>query len=1683
MADPIGIRNNNPGNLFAGGGFDGESEGEGGFAAYPTPVAGGQALIKNLVAYNAKHGLDTVEGIVNRWAPATDPRNDVPAYVNAVSGAMGVQPDTQLNMQDPGTLAKLATAISQHEGNGGVYSADFYGALTQNNPELAAYIASAKLPSFLKQQTRSNAYRANPGAQGEPGSNNNDMTALDATWGGDPRIEEAAQLQGAADLAARTRWAGMGESFVDSLVNNTVTGAVVDLTQRGAGDPTFKIGDEQFNAMSDKGVLANKQLSDYVSGAVSQDDFNRRMELATERLDYFGRASNKQGLSSAGNTAAALIGGMADPIAVIATMGGGWAANMARVDAALTATATAQAARGSFAMAAAGGAAANVGIGQVVALSQNQKYTWGDLLGQGIQGAALGALGHFFTPMRDNVRPGEVAPVDPVLRTAGENLHETSRSILNQMAEKGSSKAFNPLADIDDPSMPAGLIGADRQSVRPPESPLYEVHALDLARNEREQLLPVAGNLADPGVISSARQSLADLEANAPDLQEMTKAVQAAQGVSYKQARAIAKVQYASALVDQAETRTRLEGTIAQNTAAEQARARIQELDTHIASMEAERAAQGRPLTDRTPIAQAVAELNRYPRESIFAAPEAGAFAPEQAPRVKPVDTERAVPRTAGQSAVGEGRTPDVRRTFSGEGNQVGRFSRGETGGASDAPIQNARYQDFVKQGVIEELHSSQMENVPKDAKAMYVPEDGKVYVLRDRLTPADEADPTGLIMHEIGVHYGLEGALGTEQYTRVLGEIDRLSQTDLKVKAALESVPKDTPANLRLEETLGYLAEQNPKLGAAARIVAGIRTWLRDNVPLFKNLGMTANEILRLVAGSVEAARAGTTREGGLRYSRATPVHPSNATPTQLRLTKREQDFADAARKWDETDADRAQQRGRLKAWYDTNRPAILKKGEEWIDSPGLILQRSASKVARYLGATMFEDASGIGKRVSNTVAIQYERLLTGYKWAVLPTIQENLTKGFTASEKAQYMFGFAKAAEDRVWRQVAEERLAHRASVEAKVKYTSSAPDHIQKLAKALDDFYDKTTADGRAVGNTYADNIRGAGFVGHIPYVWQWEKITNAFRSDRIRYEAFRENMTQQYRERIVDPAVEELTQKGTATPQEIADLTKRLNERVDAMIDTKMKALMKDPETRTTDIENHFESVATDILKENWDGATINSKVLSDFRTALGDVIKDRTRTEMDLLRTVNGVSLLDFMEHNGERMVVQGSHRFASQNAMASHGFHDLADTNAALNAAMADGAGPEDLKALSFGFRAFGFGQLKNAERSSFTTLRNFVYSAIMGKLGLSVLADASNMIASVGMGGFFRAVGGSVSKNTEFLKQLAVDAPGLLGQDYRIHSLTPDVSATGRMMIGEGSNLNRLSQRAAQFVSYINLSNSLGKMLHRAFLPILAEDVLRTVKGENGGMTRARLADLGIDSGMMDRIKGQLDQFDAARERGGKINWDQWTDQEAADALINGFHRGTFQTFQRAMVGEAPMWLSESSAGSLFGQFRRYGIVSTEKQLARNVSIGDMNTVNAFVFGTAWAAMLYYARLQLNTLGKSDAEKEKFIADNTKGGKLASGVFTLMNMSGLLPDTINMGELLFGGKSFNQAGSPVAAMGYLGDITGAAQSGVALATGSSTSQGNDARSLMRIVPGANSLLGTYWQNRMISKE
>lgn len=115
---PRAVRNNNPLNLttLPSGTWTGQVGKDGQFAVFDNPQSGLAAADQNLHAYYSKHGLDTLQGVISRWAPASE--NDTAAYVGTVAKDLGIDPNAKLNLSDPATRHAVLASMAKVEAGG-----------------------------------------------------------------------------------------------------------------------------------------------------------------------------------------------------------------------------------------------------------------------------------------------------------------------------------------------------------------------------------------------------------------------------------------------------------------------------------------------------------------------------------------------------------------------------------------------------------------------------------------------------------------------------------------------------------------------------------------------------------------------------------------------------------------------------------------------------------------------------------------------------------------------------------------------------------------------------------------------------------------------------------------------------------------------------------------------------------------------------------------------------------------------------------------------------------------------------------------------------------------------------------------------------------------------------------------------------------------------------------------------------------------------------------------------------------------------------------------------------------------------------------------------------------------------------------------------------------------------------
>lgn len=111
-----GLRNNNPGNIIKNNtkwkGLS-RDQTDPKFFIFDDIYYGYRAVFKTLRTYKEKHGLNTIEGMISRWAPTFE--NNTEGYIKAVSKGAGISRDAEVDVYNKDLMCKIVAEMSRIE--------------------------------------------------------------------------------------------------------------------------------------------------------------------------------------------------------------------------------------------------------------------------------------------------------------------------------------------------------------------------------------------------------------------------------------------------------------------------------------------------------------------------------------------------------------------------------------------------------------------------------------------------------------------------------------------------------------------------------------------------------------------------------------------------------------------------------------------------------------------------------------------------------------------------------------------------------------------------------------------------------------------------------------------------------------------------------------------------------------------------------------------------------------------------------------------------------------------------------------------------------------------------------------------------------------------------------------------------------------------------------------------------------------------------------------------------------------------------------------------------------------------------------------------------------------------------------------------------------------------------------
>ncbi|QDH46233.1 putative transglycosylase [Aeromonas phage LAh2] len=775
------------------------------------------------------------------------------------------------------------------------------------------------------------------------------------------------------------------------------------------------------------------------------------------------------------------------------------------------------------------------------------------------------------------------------------------------------------------------------------------------------------------------------------------------------------------------------------------------------------------------------------------------------------------------------------------------------------------------------------------------------------------------------------------------------------------------------------------------------------------------------------------------------------------------------AAAAWDESSAVLGTVQARRKAWLKWN---VREKLFGWTDSTGVVLAKSDNKVVRFLGAQLAGNAAGLGKQEARNAAVlkavETERLQMKY----FPELAKAYADSLDGAGRLKHIAGGDGSAQASFSKAVQLERYKHRlyrrehgGSSEG---YVSTAPEPVQRAGRIHDALMEETKQMRLSNKTEHSEQLAAEDSVGFMHQTFDYRGLQTMMPEKRA---AIRDMIREQYQNEVrakiarLSDDVERQTwldqamQRAKADPEatwakqflkgpnryfekRIAELEKKMTKEAARKSDHYFDNAITDPASKYMNSEANLLTLSKELAEEMLHGRTVTDGLLEQFSEGLTKRWADTTRREMPLTesRVVNGeeVHLLDAFVHDYATVAKREVQTTGGDVALAKLGWRTEQNIQDTLMAARRAGATPKELEALTT-----IVDMLKDRNRAALDgqavrVLNDMAYATMMGKLPLSVIADLPAAIGNIGIGGMAEALGktvGSVLNGSAFVKG---GRPTKLGRDLQayLHGLEGRdrelFMATGTDMNGvtttDGTSIQRLSQTAAHNVGFISGAHAVQKAMGTALSHTTVKFMHKALR--NGTSTK-RLADVGLEGPLLDRVKAQFQKYGNDTEFG----LSQWDDKLAAESLVAATHRYTTQSsMDKSYVGELPAWASNNAVGALFAKFRAVGLRAQEKVFTRNVTMADSGTVGMATAGIAFATMLAYARIYLDAATSKDASKKLEQSLTPTGVALQTA--RMASLLGISSELFNVADILSGGGY--QSGSDTPLTGVVTNMGGA---------------------------------------------
>ena len=754
-----------------------------------------------------------------------------------------------------------------------------------------------------------------------------------------------------------------------------------------------------------------------------------------------------------------------------------------------------------------------------------------------------------------------------------------------------------------------------------------------------------------------------------------------------------------------------------------------------------------------------------------------------------------------------------------------------------------------------------------------------------------------------------------------------------------------------------------------------------------------------------------------------------------------------------------------------------------------------SESKVVRVLMGDLVEDMTGSAKWAGETAASLAGKV-KAQALAMLRPLDGLLADCLTKEEKAQIILGAdATARVDRaVFRERALRRNAHLSNTPYQPVDAAAA-----KVADLMDDVYGFLIDEAAARGSRHANKIRAQGVRGYTDYSWNSAMMMEWHATDTLKWNSLLDNLKNQYLTTTLRPAINALIAKGHTA----VSAMQAMEARAQYLVSNKLSAIMRGGSSFDLNrISFTAEELLADLQAHGHTGQALTDK----FQKDLADVLADRSRHEMDLVREVNGVSLMDVMDFSAEGSMHSGIGKFSGLAGLASKGVRDELDMEIRMTAAAtSQGVHPDDLTCLRLVFHQLGMTDPTVKGTSQWlTTAKTLTGAAMLGKRVFSTILDFTSIaIHHASLLKTSKAMIDGIQQNPALVQQFRDLDPDLVGEGWVVESKNLDLDPAGRA--DRLSTVNRLAKRGARLNSLLSLHRTVNAAMKRGVLRLSATEILSSIASAkvdaNGNITTisglgpSRLAALGLDPATIRDIQvawpghrlyksGEAIPF-AQR---GKALEPHMLPYELSEKLQTAITRQCDKAMPNSRwVGEqTEKAVRGDEISSVLMQFLHNSFTAHSKVLIQGMAHDKWNALGMMTLvGIPAGLAVYHLRVAASTLGMGDEEKAAYEEKALSGKALVMGVMNASSAFGMVGTTASWVDQLMGGIAEGQ--TPAALLGYAGKVS---QVGGAVKDymfededGPQTTVKDIGGAVSKVLPGGTTILSTILYNNALKNE